>query len=197
MQASANRTSEFVINSPFDGVVLERAIDPGSLVTTLDTILVLGNKEALIVEGKVDELDAGKVQLGQKVLMAFDGLSGQVLEGAVIFVAPKVDYSTKSFKIKIALSAPAPIRAGMSAELNILVTEKAQALLIPLKALQEKKVWVVDGDGRARLREVTTGLRDAQQVEITQGLVKGDIVVVSPLNLSEGTRVLKIRRINE
>lgn len=187
--ALVSRSSEYVLTSPFAGVVLERLIDPGTLVTSSDQILVLGNKQAYIIEGKVDELDAAKVQTGQKVLMAFDGLSGQVVEGVITFVAPRIDYTTKSFKVKIAPRSALALRAGMSAEINILVTEKNQTLLIPVKALQENKVWVVDSNNRVVIRDVATGLKDGQKVEVVTGLSHGEKVIMNPGKLKQGTRV--------
>ena len=188
--ALVSRNSEYVLTSPFTGVVLERLADPGTLVTTSDQILVLGNKQAYVIEGKVDELDAAKVQTGQKVLMAFDGLSGQVVEGVITFVAPRIDYTTKSFKVKIAPLSALALRAGMSAEINILVTEKNQTLLIPVKALQENKVWVVDSNNQVAIRDVATGLRDGQKVEVTSGLNRGEQVIMNPGKLKQGSRVV-------
>ena len=187
--ALVSRSSEYVLTSPFAGVVLERMADPGTLVTASDQILVLGNKQAYIIEGKVDELDAAKVQTGQKVLMAFDGLSGQVVDGVITFIAPRIDYTTKSFKVKIAPQSSLVLRAGMSAEINILVTEKKQTLLIPVRALQENKVWVVDSNNRVVIRDVAIGLRDGKKVEVLSGLSHGEQVILNPGKLKQGTRI--------
>ena len=187
--ALVSRSSEYVLTSPFAGVVLERMADPGTLVTASDQILVLGNKQAYIIEGKVDELDAAKVQTGQKVLMAFDGLSGQVVDGVITFIAPRIDYTTKSFKVKITPQSAPALRAGMSAEINILVTEKKQTLLIPVRALQENKVWVVDSNNRVVIRDVAIGLRDGKKVEVLSGLSHGEQVILNPGKLKQGTRI--------
>jgi len=163
-------------------------LDTGAMVTNNDAILSLATNESTIVEGKVDELDAAKVKLGQKVLMSFDSLPGKVFEGNVQTVAPRIDYATKSFKIKISLPAEAPRRSGMSAELNILVQEKPQALLIPVSALSDGNVWIIE-DGRAKKRPVKTGLRDSRKIEILEGLNPGDTVIENPAGLSENKRV--------
>jgi RND family efflux transporter MFP subunit len=182
------RSGDYTLISPFDGVVLEKILDAGAMVTNTDGIISLGAGQTLLIEGKVDELDADKVKQGQKVLISFDSLKDKVYEGTVRLIAPRIDYATKSFKIKIDVPQTIPLRSGMSAELNILVQEKPQALLIPAAALDVDSVRLVE-NGKVVLRKVKTGLRDSRKIEITEGLRPGDLVVVKPTGLGDGTRV--------
>ena len=188
VEAFAARAADYELVSPFNGFVLEKLLDTGAMVTNNDGILALATKESMIVEGKVDELDASKVRLGQKVLMSFDGLPGKVYEGVVQTLAPRIDYATKSFKIKITVAPDLPVRAGMSAELNILVEEKQQALMIPVKALGDGFVWIEQA-GKAKKKSVKPGLRDSRSVEILEGLQEGDSIIENPSGLSENMRV--------
>jgi RND family efflux transporter MFP subunit len=188
VEAFLARAADYTLTSPFDGFVLEKLLDTGAMVTNNDGILSLSTKDSMVVEGKVDELDANKIILGQKVLMSFDSLPEKVYEGAVRILAPRIDYATKSFKIKIALPADVPVRAGMSAELNILVLEKQRALLVPVNALSEGSVWLVQ-DGKVKKIPVKTGLRDSRKIEIVEGIKEGDTVVENPAGLSENQRV--------
>jgi len=188
LEAVTARSEDYSLMSPFNGFVLEKLLDTGAMVTNTDPILALATKDAMLVEGKVDELDADRVKLGQKVLMSFDSLPGTVYEGLVQTLAPRIDYATKSFKIKISLPPDIPVRAGMSAELNILVQEKQQALLIPASALSENFVWM-EKDGRARKVKVKTGFRDTRKVEIIEGIKEGDAIIDSPSGLAENQRV--------
>lgn len=188
VEAFSARMADYSLTSPFDGIVLEKILDTGAMVTNNDGILSLATRAAMVVEGKVDELDADKVKMGQKVLMSFDSTPGKIFEGTVKTLAPRIDYATKSFKIKILLPADAPRRSGMSAELNILVQEKPEALLIPVNALSDGNVWIVE-NGRAKKRPVKTGLRDSRKIEIFEGLNPGDAVIENPVGLSEDKRV--------
>lgn len=188
VDAFSARMADYSLTSPFSGIVLEKLLDSGAMVTNNDGILSLATLESMIVEGKVDELDADKVKIGQKVLMSFDSTPGKVFEGTVRTIAPRIDYATKSFKIKIQLPPEAPHRSGMSAELNILVQEKPDALMVPINALSEGAVWVVR-DGRAIRKIVVTGLRDSRKFEILEGINAGDIVIENPTGLSENKLV--------
>ena len=182
------KKQEMSILSPFDGIVLEKTLDVGTAVGVSDGILIIAKLGKLQVEGKVDELDARKISVGQKVLLSFDSLKGQVHQGTIGTIAPRVDNATKSLKIKVALLENIPIQPGMSAELNILQLEKQQALLIPTTALMGDNVWIVE-DGRARQRAIKSGIRDSQKIEVLEGLNRGDTVIINPQNLKDGTRV--------
>jgi RND family efflux transporter MFP subunit len=188
VEAFGAHSSDYTLTSPFDGVVLEKILDTGASITTLDGIISIGAGQSLMIEGKVDELDADKVKRGQKVLVSFDSLKDKVFEGTLRTIAPGVDYATKSFRVKIDVPQNLALRSGMSAELNILVQEKPQALLVPVSALDSDGVWVVV-DGKVQLRKVRTGLRDSRKVEIVDGILPGDTVVLKPAGLSEGKRV--------
>ncbi len=189
VEAFQSRTTDYSLLSPFDGLVLEKLIDKGSMVTNTDGILAMASSEAMSIEGKVDELDADRVRIGQKVLLSLDSLPGKIYEGTIRSLAPRIDYATKSFKIKVDIPANMPVRSGMSAELNILVQEKTQALLIPTNAVVDgSTVWTVNNN-LAYKKSVKTGLRDSRRVEIFSGLNPGDIVVISPQGLQEGSRV--------
>lgn len=189
VEAFQARTADYSLFSPFDGLILEKLLDKGSMVTNTDGILAMATSQAMSIEGKVDELDADRVRVGQKVLLSLDSLPGKVFEGAIRSLAPRVDYATKSFKIKIDLPSDLTVRPGMSAELNILVQEKAKALLVPANAVVEgTTVWIVNNN-QANKKLVKTGLRDSRKIEILSGLKQGDQVILSPSGLKEGSRV--------
>ena len=192
VEAFQARSADYSLFSPFDGLILEKLLDKGSMVTNIDGILSMATSDAMSVEGKVDELDADRVRIGQKVLFSMDSLPGQVFEGKIRSLAPRVDYATKSFKIKIDLPANLPVRPGMSAELNILVQEKEKALLVPANAVVDgTTVWIVNNN-QAIKKKVKTGLRDSRKIEILSGLQQGDLVITSPTGLKEGSRVKAI-----
>lgn len=188
VEAFSARSGDYTLVSPFDGIVLEKILDTGAMVTNTDGIISLGAGQMLLIEGKVDELDADKVQLGQKVLISFDSLKDKVFEGTIRTIAPRIDYATKSFKVKIDVPRSVPLRSGMSAELNILVQEKPQALLVPTAALDGDGVWVVE-ENKVQLRKVKVGLRDSRKTEIIEGIRAGELVVLKPTGLSDGKRV--------
>jgi len=183
------KKDDMTMLSPFDGTVLEKILDAGTAVGTNDGILVLAKQGKMQVEGKVDELDAAKIAVGQKVLLTFDSFGGQVYQGKVATLAPRIDNATKSFKIKVDVLEDIVIQPGMSAELNILQSEKKRALLIPVSALAGDQVFIVK-NGRAASQTVIAGIRDSKKVEIIAGIEQGEAVIMNPTDIKEGTLVV-------
>ena len=186
------KKDEMTITSPFDGKVLEKLVDSGTTVANVDGILVLAKQGNLQVEGKVDELDAAKIVIGQKVLLSFDSLGGQVYQGKVATIAPRIDNATKSFKIKVDVTDNVSLQPGMSAELNILQAERTNALLVPTAAIVGDHVFIVK-NGRATLRTIKTGVRDNNKAEIIEGLEKSDLVILNPSDIKDGASVAVVK----
>ena len=94
--------------------------------------------------------------------------------------------------MRIALPADTPLRTGMTADCNILIDRREDALLIPIGAVVDGKVWLV-ADGRLVRRPVTLGAgagTDAGLVEVREGLEPEDRIVTDPgERLREGRRV--------
>jgi len=99
------------------------------------------------------------------------------------------DVNAKTFRVKMALPDDTPLRPGMSVEANIVIREKANALLVPADAVQGNAVFVVDGS-RIKKRAVTIGIRGTRAVEVLDGLKEGERVA-SPATaaLTDGARV--------
>jgi len=77
----------------------------------------------------------------------------------------------------------------MTVEANIVVRQAQAALLVPLDALQNGSVFVVE-NGRAVRRAVKIGIRGREQAEVTDGLAAGEVVVLNPpAGLKEGARL--------
>lgn len=199
LRAAANtaaflaKKDEMTILSPFEGKVLEKLLDAGTTVANVDGILVLAKQGNLQVEGKVDELDAAKIVIGQKVLLSFDSLGGQVYRGKVATIAPRIDNATKSFKIKVDVTDEISLQPGMSAELNIMQAERTNVLLVPVSAIVGDHVFIVQ-NGRAALRTIKTGIRDNNKAEIMEGLEKGDLVILNPANIQDGDSVSVVKK---
>ena len=199
LRAEANTSAflakkdEMTILSPFKGKVLEKLIDSGTTVANIDGILILAKQGNLQVEGKVDELDAAKITLGQKVLLTFDSLGAQVYHGKVATIAPRIDNATKSFKIKVDVTDDVRLQPGMSAELNILQAERTNVLLVPVSAIVGNHVFIVQ-NGQATLRTIKTGIRDNNKAEIMEGLEKGDSVILNPADIQEGDSVTVVKK---
>jgi HlyD family secretion protein len=132
----------------------------------------------------MDEVDMGKVRIGQPVRVTSDALPGRSFAGRVTRIAPYVVDQVeegRTFEVEVTLTAPdaAVLVPGASADVEIVLQAKPHVVRVPAYALIQDKAVLVVRDGRLVERPVTVGLRNWDVVEITRGVAPGDLVVVS------------------
>jgi HlyD family secretion protein len=190
----ANRDVESVVKSPIQGVVLERFVDEGDPVVPLTSyqagtaLFNLANMEDLIFTGTVDEIDVGKLEESMPVRIKVGALPDQKVEGILYRISPqaKKEENTTLFDLEIHITSTGgkPLRAGYSANADIIITEKRDVLITPerLVHFDTDSTWVEvqEPDQSITRRHVVTGLSDGLQVEIAEGLQEGDLVVERP-----------------
>ena len=207
----ASVVEDSMVRSPLDGIVLRRRVEEGEAVSQGQTLFTVGDTERLLLEVKIDEADVGQVRVGQDVAINLYAWPARVFTGTVAEIYPDAERETKTFLARVRMAEPPPgLRSGMSAEVNIVVAEKPDALLVPAAAVLgireagpdrqcrgtggptacfEGTTFVVGG-GRAEKRDVTLGLRDVRQVEILSGVSVGEqVVVLGGKGLRDGKRV--------
>lgn len=133
----------------------------------------------------VDELDILQVEAGQAVSVMFDAIEDKEFSGAILQVDSKgtVNNGSAKYQAEIELEKTEDMRAGMNATATVTTSEKGNALLIPVSALQEQgdKIyvytsWNSETGELGDTAEVVTGLSDGEQVEIIEGISEGDTV---------------------
>jgi len=183
------RLASYVLSAPSAGIVLRQDGEVGE-VAELGTVLFwVGEPTPLIVVADVNEEDIPRVKPSQRTLLRSDAFPAQSLEAVVDSITPKGDPVTKTYRVYFRLPDDTPLRIGMSTDVNVITRVSEKALLVPSVAVQGNKVFVVEG-GKARLREVMTGIRGTNGIEILSGLDdNARIVSPYPQTLADGKRV--------
>ena len=174
------------LTAPADGKILRRDGEVGQLIPANQPVFYFSRREPLRIEAEVDEEDITLVHPGQRVLIRAPALPDQVIDARLTAITPKGDPVSRSFRVRIEPDAETPLRIGMTAEVNIIVTERANALLAPASAVVDGHVWVVR-DGQLHHQPVQTGISGEKRVEILAGLTETDALVVRPgIELKQG-----------
>jgi len=184
-----------MVKAPFSGVIAKVFRDKGEAVTMGMPLLQLVEPNDSYVEAPFDEANAAEIKLGQKARINLDAYRGVDFVGVVEFISPVVTMNpdlsrTLNIRIKVQDSAE-KFLPGMSADVVILIDEKADVLFAPTESLiRGEAAYVIEG-GRARRRDVKTGLGNWNTVEVTEGLKEGDMLItsVSLADLADGVRV--------
>jgi len=175
--------------APSAGRIIRRDGEIGEFVPVNQVMFYMAGQAPLRITADVDEEDVPRVQRGQRVLIRTDAFPDRVFEGRVAEITPRGDPVARAYRVRISLVDDPPLQIGMSAETNIVIEQRENALLVPADAVVGDAVWLVDGD-RAVRRAVTIGVRAPERVEIRAGLGDGDRVIAAPPDeLEEGQRV--------
>ncbi len=171
------------IRAPFDGVVISKLAEPGSMAAPGVPLLVVEDPSRFRLEAQVDESKIGAVKLGETVPVVIDSLGDQPIAGKVTQIVPTADPSSRTFTVKIDLPPSPQMRSGLFGRASFPRGER-QAIAIPKSAVlsrgQLQAVYVIGGDQLASLRYVTLGAASGDQVEVLSGLQSGDRIVTQP-----------------
>jgi RND family efflux transporter MFP subunit len=176
--------------APFDGVVTQRNVELGSLVTAgssagVPPLFRLEQDGVLKVLVDVPQSAAPSVAAGQAVRVEIREFGGRQFDGKVVRTAGSVDPGTRTLRTEIHLPNPkGELLAGLYAQVDLPVQDPRKPLRIPAAALvvdaTGTQVAAVDARGVARRRPVTLGRDFGREVEVTGGLVGDERLVVSP-----------------
>lgn len=159
---------DHTVRSLVDGRVYDVLVERGELATQQRSLAVLGRADAFVLELQVDEYDIVRVVPGQRVWITMDSYKGQVLEALVSRVAPLMNERSRTFTVEATFTAPPPtLYPNLTAEANIEIARRDQALTIPAAYLLEGDSVLV---GKGERRAVQVGLRDLQRVEVLRGV---------------------------
>jgi RND family efflux transporter MFP subunit len=177
------------LTAPEIGLIIKRDGERGQFIPAGQAVFFLSCCAPLRVTAEVDEEDIARVKVGQKVVLRADALPGEVLDGRVAEITPKGDPVARSYRVRVELVDPDKFKVGMTVDANLIVAERADALLVPVTAAQGGAVWAIE-DGRARRKAVRVGVTGSGRTEIVEGLASDASLVDSPpADLKEGARV--------
>ncbi len=194
VDAAGITTSYASLTAPFDGVVTERSVDPGSMANPGAPLLTLEDTTRFRLEVSLDEARARQVTVGEAVDVALNGGdSPDRWTAARVAEVARVDPSSHSFVIKLDLAGHQGLRSGLFGRARFASGDR-HALALPASAAVRRGqltfVFVVDADGRARLQPVSVGVVDRERLEVLAGVREHERIVSAPPEaLTDGTRI--------
>ena len=181
------------VTSPVTGFVVERNYDAGAIPGDLP-IVVVADLRQMKLEAGVSELDAGRLRVGMKALVAAQAKPGESFIGQLAAISPEVDERNRHFKIDVRVpNESRALLSGMYATARIIEATKINALLVPKEAITTRDgkriVQKVDGSTVSTVT-VAEGLTDGTRVQIVSGLAAGDLVLADARRqLAVGSKV--------
>ena len=170
------------IEASFDGVMGQRLVSIGQFITKGTSLTFLINQDPMKAEFHIPEKYLGQLKEKQTIEISVAAYPKEIFKGEVYFIDPQVDAITRTALVKARVPNPdGKLRVGMFANLDLIVSVREDAIVIPETALipkdEDVSVFVIDAEGKAQPRPVKVGIRMAGSIEITSGLAAGEKVI--------------------
>jgi len=197
LSSAQTRLSKTVIKAPFTGVVGLRKVSPGEYVIAGQELVSLVQLDPIKLDFRVPESALARIRSGQSVNIDVDAFPGENFAGAVYAIDPQLDTAGRSVILRATIANDKGLlRPGLFARVNLELGARADALLLPEQVLwpqgDKQFVYVVD-EGKAKLVEVSIGVRQGGMVEITRGLDKdAQVITAGQLKIGPGSPVQAI-----
>jgi RND family efflux transporter MFP subunit len=184
VSAASTVSSYTRIVAPFDGVVLQRFVDPGAMATPGTPLLSVEETSRYRLETTVDAENTRGIRVGTPARVELDAFPGKTFAGRVAEIEPGANPASHTVQVKIDLPPDPGLRSGLFGRAWFRQGER-QAIVVPEAAIldrgQLRGVYVVDAAGIIHLRLVTLGTRTAAGRVALSGLSAGDRVVTNPV----------------
>ena len=197
VQLADARLAKTRIRAPFAGVAGLRQVSPGDYINPGQALAPLEALSVLKADFRLSESALQRIAVGQMLNLEVDAYPGQIFPGKVYAIDPKLAEESRSIGVRARVpNDDRKLRPGLFARVKLVISEKAQALLVPEQAIvpQGEKLFVyVIEDGKAAIRPVVTGQRGNGRVEILSGVSPGDVVITAGVQkIGPGAPVMAI-----
>jgi HlyD family secretion protein len=197
LDRAQERLSESVVRAPIDGIILQKYVEEGQIIASGVSnvgggtpIVALADMSSVHIEAGIDEIDIGKIGVGQAAEVVAEAYHDVRFSGRVVRIAPeaRIEQNVTLFDVIVEVeNTDGKLKSGMNANIEITIIEKENILLIPAVALMtpvgaegpldERTVLLKKNDDFLPHR-VTIGLSSFRQAEILSGLQEGDVLGV-------------------
>jgi RND family efflux transporter MFP subunit len=190
----ARRTITF--RSPVAGIVTEKKAVQGMRFMPGEALYQVTDLSAVWVVADVFEQDIGQVRAGAKATVRIDAYPDKTFEGRITYVYPTLKPETRTVPVRVELANPGQLlKPAMFAQVEVQVGDGKPVLAVPDSAVLDsgtrRIVLVQAGEGRFEPREVKTGARGDNFIEVREGLKEGEQVVVAANFLIDAESNLK------
>lgn len=183
-------SSSTLVRSTITGLILDIPVKEGNSVIQANTmndgttVATVANMSDLIFNGSIDETEVGSLVEGMPMRITIGALPGYSSEATLEYIAPKATESNgaNQFQIKAAItpSESYTIRAGYSANAEIVLQQVKDVLAVPESALEFSGdsifVYKMTAPQVFERSHVTTGMSDGINIQILSGVKEGELV---------------------
>ncbi len=183
------------IRSPINGVVTDRPIYPGEMASTGTPLITVMDLSQVIARAHIPQEEAALLKIGDKAQIAIPEVD-KPLEGKVTIVSPALDPNSTTVEIWVqAKNSGNQAKPGSSVKVTMISQVVPDALVVPAAAVLTDAegattVMVAGPDSRAHQKNVKLGVKQGDDVQITDGVQEGEkVITVGAYGLPDKTKV--------
>jgi RND family efflux transporter MFP subunit len=196
-----NMQGYLVVRAPFDGVITQRNVDTGALVTAGSTLLYrIAQTATLRTYVNVPQASANSIHTGQSALLTVSNIPGRTFTGQVARTANSLDPATRTLLVELHVpNADGALLPGMYCQIQLNSPRENPPLLIPSDALIVRTgaplAAIVKADHTIHLQTLEVGRDFGDRIEVLAGLREGDTIIPNPGDAArEGLKVDPVAR---
>lgn len=193
---TANPQRTVTFRSPASGIVTEKKAVQGMRFMPGEMLYQVTDLSSVWVIADVFEQDVGLLRTGTRANLRINSYPDRTFEGRVTYIYPTLNAETRTVPVRLELPNPGHLlKPAMFAQVDVKVGSNSPVLTVPDTAIidsgKRQIVLVQVKDGRFEPREVRTGVRSDNYVEVLEGVRDGEQVVVAANFLIDAESNLK------
>ncbi len=200
LDAANSNIDSTTLRSPVDGVILKKLFESGENIDAGYPVVAIGTVDKVYIEVGVPDEYISKIQKGMAVNALVYGLNEKVT-GTVEEIGQLSDTATRTFSVKILVdNSNYKLKAGMTCRADIKI-ESNEKIFVPISSIihlsRGEVVFVYDEESKTvKQKNIKTGGITGEQIEVTEGLKNGDILVTDgQFVLHDGDKVVEKERV--
>ncbi len=173
---------DLTVRAPLAGVVLERQVTLGTVVSPTNDLILLTDLDSLWVDAEVPEREASRVTIGQSAEVEVAAFPGETFEARIFHIADQLDAVLRTVSVRaIVDNSDRRLRPGMYAAIQIASDQSPPVIAVPERAIQRfndtSVVFVALGEEKFERRTITTARDVSGWIEVLRGLASGERIV--------------------
>ncbi|MBR1442097.1 MAG: efflux RND transporter periplasmic adaptor subunit [Firmicutes bacterium] len=196
LQIARETLADATVKAPISGTITSKNISASNMISAASVPFTIVDMSSVTVDVNVSEKLINYITVGQEVDVTISTIGSEAIKGRIKNISPATD-NTSTYPVKIEIeNNEGRIKPGMFAEIRFKLEESNNAIIVPRNTVINKDgeyyVYVIE-NGLARKTDVTVGIDNGVDIEITSGLKEGDEVVTTGQTYvtdGEGVRII-------
>ena len=188
-----------IIKAPFSGVAGLRGVSPGAYVSPATVIATLQQTNQVKIDFTLPEMYSNVIKTGMGITVEIDAVTKQSREATIIATEPGANTNTRNLKVR-ALLLNGTANPGVFVKVYIDAGKNRSSIKVPTNCIipdDKNNQVILVKNGMASFVNIKTGIREANTVEIIQGITTGDSVVVTGVLFARPKSAVQVRSIKK